>query len=252
MSTTMAPPPDAGTPNTPALSEGQRIINIFANPSATFADIKRSAAWWAPYLLISVFACIFVVTMQKKIGFEQVVENMKANMSEGDRERVEQMPPAQRANMDKYQLAGVKYFSYAFPIAALVFALIASAILLAIYNFGLGAHLSYGRTLAVWFYSSVPSILKTVLAVITMFVIDPGNFNLENPVVTNPGALVDHATHPALATLLGGLDIFTLWFITLLGIGFSVAGNVKRKTSLTVMYGVYFAILLCRTAWAAR
>jgi hypothetical protein len=48
--------PASPTPSTePApLSQGARIINTFIAPSKTFTDLRRSASWWLPFLLITI------------------------------------------------------------------------------------------------------------------------------------------------------------------------------------------------------
>ena len=44
-------PSPSSTAVAPPMSEGARIINTFIAPSKTFTDLRRSAAWWAPFLL---------------------------------------------------------------------------------------------------------------------------------------------------------------------------------------------------------
>ena len=38
---------------TPALSQGERVIDTFIAPSKTFTDILRSQSWWLPFLISS-------------------------------------------------------------------------------------------------------------------------------------------------------------------------------------------------------
>jgi hypothetical protein len=63
----IVPPPD---PQQPApLSEGQRLLDTFIAPSKTFTDLRRSAAWWAPFLISVVISVLFVGVVDHKIGF---------------------------------------------------------------------------------------------------------------------------------------------------------------------------------------
>ena len=64
------------TSETAPLSQGARIIDTFIAPSKTFTDLKRSAAWWAPWLVISIFSILFIFAIGKQIGFEQVNKNI--------------------------------------------------------------------------------------------------------------------------------------------------------------------------------
>jgi hypothetical protein len=63
------------TPEPAPLSEFERIIDTFIAPSKTFTDLLRSAAWWAPFLLLAVVSCAFVYVVDQKIGFSKVVDN---------------------------------------------------------------------------------------------------------------------------------------------------------------------------------
>ena len=62
-------PRPAPAPQPASLSEGARILNTFIAPSKTFTDLKRNASWWGPWLVISIFALIFVYSMDRQIGF---------------------------------------------------------------------------------------------------------------------------------------------------------------------------------------
>src|SRR5947209_2155881 len=83
------------------LSEGQRIIGTFISPYVTLADIKRNASWWAPWILISAVSLLFIFAVDKKIGWDQVVENKLASMSDKQKEKMEQARPEQRARQVK-------------------------------------------------------------------------------------------------------------------------------------------------------
>src|SRR5262252_11249371 len=79
----------------PALSEGARIINTFIAPSKTFTDLRRSAAWWGPFLLMVIVSTGLVYTAGQKIGFRRIMENqMQAQPTA--QARLENLPADQR------------------------------------------------------------------------------------------------------------------------------------------------------------
>src|SRR3954471_2836473 len=86
MSTAVTPTPEQAAP----LSQMERMVNIFVAPSKTFADLKRDTSWWMPFLAMALCSWIFVGSVDKKIGFDQVVDNTLANMSESQKARMEQ------------------------------------------------------------------------------------------------------------------------------------------------------------------
>ena len=71
----MTSAPVTPAPEAPALSEPQRIMDTFVAPSKTFTDIRRSAAWWGPFLVTVIISFIFVYSVDTKVGFRRVTEH---------------------------------------------------------------------------------------------------------------------------------------------------------------------------------
>jgi len=234
----------AAVPEAGPLSQGARIVNTFIAPSKTFADLRRSASWWAPYLLLFVSTLLFAYVVDQKIGFHQVVEN-QIQASPKATQRMEQMPPDQRAKAIDGQVMGTRYFTYGFQIFLLVFYLIFAGIYLATFKFGAGADITYKVSLAIIIYAALPQVLKTILAIVSIMAgASAEAFTLQNPVATNPGYFLNPADSPFLFGVASGLDIFAIWTVVLTAIGFSVAGKVKRSTAMFIAFGWYIAITL--------
>jgi len=234
----------AAVPEAGPLSQGARIVNTFIAPSKTFADLRRSASWWAPYLLLFVSTLLFAYVVDQKIGFHQVVEN-QIQASPKATQRMEQMPPDQRAKAIDGQVMGTRYFTYGFQIFLLVFYLIFAGIYLATFKFGAGADITYKVSLAIIIYAALPQVLKTILAIVSIMAgASAESFTLQNPVATNPGYFLNPADSPFLFGVASGFDIFAIWTVVLTAIGFSVAGKVKRSTAMFIAFGWYIAITL--------
>lgn len=133
-STVVTPVPEAAPP----LSQGQRIINTFVAPSKTFADLKRSASWWLPFVLMSLCSLLFVYVVDQKIGFRKVAEN-QLQMSPKGAARMEQLPPEDRNRQMQQQATGFRYFSYGYPVIILIWNFLMAAILFATFKFAAGA-----------------------------------------------------------------------------------------------------------------
>src|ERR1035441_3913000 len=101
----VVPPQD---PQQPAsLSEAQRLIDTFIAPSKTFTDLRRSAIWWAPFLLVVVVSYLFIYAVDQKIGFQKVVDN-QLQLQPKNAERIESLPPDQRAKAMRQQVGLTK------------------------------------------------------------------------------------------------------------------------------------------------
>src|SRR5512135_2727459 len=117
----------APIPDAKPLSAMERIVNVFVSPSKTFNDLNRDASWWVPWLIMSVFAVLFVYSVQTKIGWDQTAENM-VNMSPKQTERIDRMSPEQRDQQMTIMSKSMQYTSYAWPLMSLIFFVIMAAV----------------------------------------------------------------------------------------------------------------------------
>jgi hypothetical protein len=247
MSSATVPAPAKAEP----LSQMQRIVNVFFAPSKTFTGLNRDPSWWTAWLLISVFGLLFIFAMQKQVGFDQIARNETAANAKAT-ERMEKMTPEAREQALQMQGNITKYISFALPVTVLIFAAIAAGILLAVFDFGLGADVKFGTALAIVIYTWVVGILKSLLGAISLFAgADPEGFNINNPVATNLGFFISRGDHPVLHSALGWIDIFAIWYIILMGIGFAAVSKVKRGTAISAVAAVYIVVALIGTGLAA-
>jgi hypothetical protein len=247
------PPVSASTPAPgPApLSQGARIIDTFIAPSKTFTDLRRNASWWGPWLVISIFALIFIYSMDKRIGFEQINRNEIAHSSRAD--QFDKLPPDDQAKQLRISTAFVRYFSYGIPVMILLYFAVVAVVLWATFKFATGASLSFKTAYAIIFYASLPGILGSILGAISMYAgVDPEGFNVNNPVATNPAYFMDRAGNKFLYGMASGLDVLVIWSIVLMGIGFSCNSKVKRSTAIAIVAGWYLFWKLGVSALAAR
>jgi Yip1 domain len=226
----------------PPLSETERVVDTFVAPRKTFTDIRRSASWWLPFLLMAISSFALVYVVDKKLGMEKVVENQMA-LSPKQAAKLDQLPPDQRAAQMETIVKFNRTVSYVYPVLALVFAVIIAAILLATFNFGFGAELKFKQCLAVTLYSWLPGILKALIAILAVGVGGAEGFTFQNPVASNPGALVDPSSHFLYAVAIS-LDLFTIWTLVLAGIGYSCLTKVKLGTCMAVVFGWWIIFVL--------
>jgi hypothetical protein len=226
----------------PALSEGQRLLYTFTAPSSTMADIRRKPSWWVPWLVVSIVSIAFCVALEKRIGWEQVMETQMQHNAK-TAEKMEKMPADQREKIMKVQVSVAKGFAYASPVTVLVSTAIIAAVLLGIFNFGFGAKLRFGEMMAISMYSSLVSVIKTALMIVVVFMVEAEQYDIGNPVATNPGYFVPASMH-VLKGVLGAFDIFTLWQIFLIAVGVSTLSKVKKWPAFAAMFGLFFLVKL--------
>ena len=84
-----------------------------------------------------------------------------------------------------------------------------------------------------------------LLAIAVMFMKPPDDFNLQNPLVFNPGAFMDPLTSSKfLYSVATSLDLFRLWTLVLIAIGLKAAGGKQLS-----MGGAVTAVFLPWAIW---
>jgi hypothetical protein len=238
----------------PGLSEGARLINTFVAPSKTFTDIRRNASWWVPWLVISIVSIAFMQTVGAKIGWEQVTRN-ELQIS-GRAEKFDQAPPEQRAKGVQLSATIYKIAGYASPVTVLLATLVVGGILMALFNFGAGAEVTFKQSMAIVLYAWLPGILSSILGIVSVIVGSNSDsfkegFNLRNPVATNPAYLMDPTRNKFLYGMASAADVFVIWIIILAGIGFSSVSKVKKGTAIGMIAGAYIVYKLIAAGLSA-
>jgi cell division protein FtsB len=238
----------------PGLSEIERVANIFSAPSKTFEDIKRgNTSWWLPLLIFSVVGYLFFAAVAYKVGMQTVVDNQMKLMSEKQQEQMAKAPPEQQALSAKISLYVTEGVFIASPLFVLAVAAIISLVLWGTINFVFGGKAKFGSIFAVWFFASLPSILKSLLGIVVIFVGGtPETFNIKNYAPTNVAAFLPVLeTNKAVYALAGSLDVITIWTLILLGIGVAAVAGVKRSSGYIAVFGWWALTVLWAVGMAA-
>lgn len=224
------------------LSEVERIVDTFVAPSKTFTDLRRSANWIVPWLLMAIVGIAMVFVVDNKLGMEKVVENGLALAPKQAAQLDKLSPDARAAQMEKV----VKFnrvIAYTFPVVILIFLCIVAGVLLGTFNFGLGTELTFKQCLAVCMYASLPGVLKSLLAILVVGIGFGEAFTFQNPIASNLSPLIDPGSH-FLYSVATSVDVFTIWTMVLTGIAFSCLTKVKRGTCMAVVFGWWAIVVL--------
>lgn len=249
MSTAVPPMPSPSA--APGLSEPERLIDTFIAPSKTFEDIRRKDSWWVPWLILAIVGLAVGIVLSKKVNFEQLVRQQIENGP-----RAAQFESLPKAQQDQQIAIGAKVAGmlvYAAPVFTLIGGLVVAAILLAVFNFGFEAGVSFIRSMAIVFYSWLPGVIHAVLAVITLLLrSDTEGLNPNNLVASNLAYFLDKATTSKVVYgLAGALDVFTIWSIILMGIGFSICAPPRKVSKGTAILIIFVIYLVYKVGFAA-
>jgi hypothetical protein len=232
------------------LSQVARVVNTFVAPTATFQDILRSTSWWLPFVLLSLSALGVAFTIQRQVGWQQVVQTLM-QMNPSQQSQMASLTPAQQASQMHGMVLGYQISAFASPLLVLAMSALAALLLWATFNFGLGARTTYGQIFCLWLYCSLPHLLVDMVTVLRLWLGGSAeSFDLKMPAGTSLGYYFPDVS-PWLRTLLTSLDAVAIWGLVLLVIGGAIVAKVKRGQAAAVVVGWWLLIVLVGVAATA-
>ncbi len=234
----------------PPLSQTQRILNTFIAPARTFADVRRNRSWWLPFLVLAIFAYGFTLTALSQIGAARLAESAIHN-NPAQNERLQQATPEQRAQTLRITANIMQASFYLWPVFQLLITAVAALLLWVGFNFILGGGGTFSGMFTLTMFAWLPTIIKSLLSILMIFLGDADGFNVSDPVGTNPGFYMAADSSPFLKTLLGSLDLFTLWTLALMAIGGAIVARVKVRNGIVLVMVAWLVAVLARAAIAA-
>jgi Yip1 domain len=213
-----------------------RIIGTFFSPKPTFEDIARKPSWILPVILMTLFSLTVSVVMNRKVDWRDVAsKRIEAS------KRSANMSPEQKEQGIAMSAKISPAISYTFGlIGPILVVVIVAAVMMLAYNVLKGAGVTFAASMAIVAHSYVVTIINSLLFILILFLKPPDTIDLENPVATNLGAFLPSTAPKALTSLGSSLDIFSLWTILLIGLGFAAYNPKKVKgNGLSVVLGVW-------------
>jgi len=238
MTTTDVPPPPPGAA-APKPSSFERIVGVLLSPNETFASIARQPDWVVPLVIILVVSMVAGVLIATRVDFRALAQ-----------EAIEMNPktaelPADRVNtMVGFTAGMMKVSSYASPLLSAVILVIVAAVLLLTFRLFAGEgnfKQAFSATVYAWF----PRVIKGIIAAVVILSRQSISiYDLQNPLLSNLGFLFDPKTQQLQFALASSIDLFTIWSVILLIIGFSAISRLSRARSAAFVVGWWIVVNL--------
>ena len=240
--TTAAPEPQ------PPINYFGRIVGVLFSPKNTFDDIAKKPSWIVPVVILTLLSIVICIGLNQRMNWHDFIGQQIEKSSGASQLSAEQKE--QRIE------AGAKFapiFTYVFGIPGpFVAVLVIALVMMGAYNLLAGASVSYGTSLGIVSHAFVPSIVSSLLFLLILFLKPPGTFDLDNPVATNIGAFLPEESAKWLVKLCTSIDLFSLWILILIAIGFAAANPKKLRggKSYTIAFSVWAVFVILRVGWA--
>ena len=212
-----------------------RSLNVLLDPSGTFASIARRPTWVAPLLILMLLGGLASALTFGRIDAAQAVrEQFAAQGRTANQEQIGQ---------------SVIFFENLRGVATLITVLSFPFIMMLVANvfwfaFQLaGQEMTYGTSLSVTLYGMMPMAVASLLTlpvILSRDAIPAREVMSGNVLVSNLSILASADAAPAWVALLGSVDLFSLWTVILLIIGYRAAAKTSTAKACAVVSLVWF------------
>lgn len=218
-----------------SLSETQRIAGVFTEPSSVFADIARRGRWWLVLAALILLNVLAVSAMVERVGYDLMIEKALEQSRQ-----VQEMSADQRAQVyetqRKFMPIAVRVFP---PLAIFGGTLLVAAALLFSYRFLLDADVKYKEALNITAYAWLPpAVAGNLMFFAVLYLKAPDEFDMESAGGLSIGSFLSRDTAAWLRSLANSLDLFTLWIIVLIAIGFTALCGARKLPFGRSIWGV--------------
>lgn len=240
--TTPAPEPQA------TIGSVGRLFGVLFSPGKTFEDIVRKPTWVLPSAVLVILSLIASVIFVQRVDWHEVISQQIEKSPQAAQLSAEQKE--QRVEMGA-KIAPI--FGYVgglvFPVCIL---LLTALVMWGAYSLLAGVNPGFKISFSIAAHSFMTALVSTPIFLLVLFLKPRGTIDIENPVATNIAAFLPGDVPKWLFTLCKQIDIFTIWILILLGIGFAAVNRRKLTTgkSVGIALAVWLVYVVIRTGIA--
>lgn len=226
-----------------------RLIGVYFSPGETFKDIGNKPDFIWVILSLTLIGMLTGFLIYTKIDFTSIISPQIDQLVESGRIPKEQAPQMLATQIKFAKIVG----SIAAVLGNTIMALIIAGIF-KLASLVLGKENTFPALLSVTLYTFLAIGIISSLLFATMLFIKGDEFDIQNPVATNLAAFMsfmfDKDSLPKFIwSIARSADIFVIWMIILLGIGYAaVSRRLKTSSAIATMGGLYFVYALVSAA----
>jgi hypothetical protein len=226
---------------------GSRLVDIFVSPGEVFDGLrnapKSTGNWLVPLILAIVVSIvtIFVVFSQPTIQQQMidVQHNQMAKQVQTGKMTQEQMTQAESMIPKPGSLIWNIIGIFGAIIVTIIIILLIALVLWLIGKFVLKAPLKYGAMLEITGLSYMVMVLGSIISILTILALDS--------LYATPSLAImikEYNVENGIHKLLSQMNIFSIWFVALLGIGLAKICNVATMKGMIWTFGIFVVFIL--------
>jgi hypothetical protein len=224
-----------------------RVVSVLISPGKTFRAIAEKPTWVAPLLVLIVLGVLSAAMMSGKMDWGQITRDSIAAKGQ-------EVPEEQLETIIDFQEKAGPIFMYGGSILGqpVVFLLIA-LVFLVVFKM-LGGELTFKKSFSVIVHSMMPRALMGVLSI--PVILGKSEFGFEelktgSLLTSNLGAFAPEDASSAVVALLSSVDVFSIWVLALLVIGFGAVAKVSKGAAAAGVIGLWVVYVLGKVGFSA-
>lgn len=223
-----------------------RLAGVLFSPEKTFRSIAQRPTWLPPLLVLALLGTLLGFLISQRMDYREMFrERMAEQEQEVSEEQLEQMAEVSEKFGPVGALAGGLLFTPAIYLALAGIFLVAFRLL--------GSELEYQASLSTLLHGLMPMAVAALLSL--PVVLGREAFTAEDTqrgvLLSNLGALAPEDAGPVVAALLASVDLFAIWAVVLLVIGYRVVARVSTAAAAGTVLAFWLLYVAGKAGLAA-
>jgi hypothetical protein len=217
-----------------------RLVGVLVSPGKTFEEIAGKPTWLVAMVALIIVGLITGTLISGKIDFE---ETIRQSLDEQGRQLGEEQ--TQQAIDIGEKVARVMTVVSPLVFQPIIYLLLA-LVFMVLFRV-LGGELGFVKSLAVIVHGMMPRLVLGLLSI--PVILGRAEFTAEElqsggVMGSNVGYFLGEDTGPGLLALMSSLDVFSIWTVVLLIIGFAAAARISKGTAAGGVAGLWVLYVL--------
>lgn len=210
----------------------QRFVGIFTSPLATLQDIAARPEWITPMAILVVLTIILAYLMMPAILADAAKSFDK--MAESGKVSADQLEKMQEASQGFTRSFG----PFMGGLYIIISSIVAAAVLLFVGNIIMAGKANFRQMLSIYVWTGMVTLIGSILRL-------PLALKQNTMAVFfSPAAFIGEEGRESLwFKISASLDVFTIWRVILLGVGFAALYRFGLGKSLAVIVGLYVLMI---------
>lgn len=224
-----------------------RLVGVLTSPTNTFRSIGEKPTWVAPLLVLILLGLATSAMMSGKMDWGEITrDSIEA--------RGQEIPEDQLEGIIDFQEKAGPIFMYVGSLVGQPALFLVIALVFMVLFKTLGGEVTFLKSFSVVLHSMMPRAVMALLSI--PVILGKSEFGFEqlktgSLLTSNLGALAPEDASSSMVALLSSIDVFSIWVLVLLVIGFGTVAKVSRGAAAGGVIGLWVVYILGKVGLSA-